>query len=173
MTNCKRTPFLHAGVLGLALAGCGDSVDDFIDAQGSYADGTPIAFHEQMRRFSCDAVKAEAPCVSLMGLKLTADVSELLRGVKINYIPSKMSGVSTTYMSGIFEPVTLYIVQAKEDRFVDSTVAGGELKFTTLATMPGETTAGTFRDMVLTTGIEEDTHTLLTLTSGSFQYLQP
>jgi hypothetical protein len=164
------------GVLGVSvLGGCGEQVEDFIVAEGSYGDGRPLAFREQMRRYICDASKATAPCVSLMGLRTTADAGEALRGVRMNYTPSKMSG-PMTYTSGLLEPITLYIVQAREDRFVDASVQGGEITFTSLATKPGEITAGSFRNMVLRRVVGEgevgDEQTILTLASGSFQYLQ-
>ena len=173
MTKHKIRSLLAGVLLGLGLGGCAEQPVDFLIAEGTYGDGRSLSFNEQMRRYTCDSTKTLVPCVSLMGLRATADASELLRGIRINYAPSRMNG-PTTYTSGLLEPVLLYIVQAKEDRFVDASVNGGEIIFTSLATKAGESTAGTFRNMVLRRAIGEglEEHTILTLASGSLQYLQ-
>lgn len=174
MTRRRRGALTLLGAALLLSAGCGPDVEDFITAEGTYGDGRALSFNEQMRRYTCDSTKAVAPCIALMGLRDTADATEALRGIRIRYTPSQMSG-TTSYTSGLLEPVTFYVVQARQDRFVDLSVDGGEISFTSIATQPGEITAGTFRDMVLrrATNVEEDnTQVILTLAKGSFQYLQ-
>lgn len=173
MTERKAILPVAPWIGALLLGGCGAPTEDFIEAEGSYGDGRPLIFREQMRRMVCHATMGQAPCVSLAGLRLTGPSTEVLRGLRITYTPAGITA-QTTYSSGLFQPVTFYVVQARGDRFVDSVVHGGQISFTSIATGPGEITTGTFRDMVLRRandqGVEQ---TVVVLSRGSFQYLQP
>jgi hypothetical protein len=166
----SRPEFLFGAAL--AAMGCGPLPETYIEARGRYEDGREIVFREKAQRIPCDSTKADAPCVTLMALRLTAPVEELLRGVRITFTPSKMSA-QTMYSSGLLEPVTVYGVKATTDRFVDLSINGGEIQFNQIAGGPEDPTSGTFGKMTLRRSMEEEGGPIsLTLESGSFYFAQ-
>lgn len=165
----SRPEFLFGAAL--AVIGCGPLPETYIEARGRYEDGREIVFREKAQRIPCDSTKADAPCVTLMAVRLTAPVEELLRGVRITFTPSRMSA-QTMYSSGLLEPVTVYAVRATTQRFVDLSINGGEVLFNEISSRPEEATSGAFGKMTLTRSSEDEGGPLsLTLESGSFYFM--
>ncbi len=178
--HLRTLPLFVAALAGLAgLPGCGDDTPDFVDVQGTYADGTPLSLHEQFQRVTCDATKLAAPCETLKAIRLVDTSQTDIRGVRLDFIPSMVTS-QTAYTSGLLQPVIVYAVRYGTDSvtntsgFVDNSIEGGQLTFNHIAAAPGEMTAGTFSNMVLQRPDQNgEQHTLFTIAQGSFQYLQP
>jgi hypothetical protein len=151
----------------LLVLGCSPSSPaDFVEAHGSFADGTPLDVHLVAQARLTTSVQPALGTVMALGAPATGP--EDLRGFYLEWMPASVHE-NMPLLSSNSGPIIFYVEREVPDggaldaRF--SVVAGGTIDFT----MNRRLATGTLSNLVLS----RMGQTILTVASGSFQATNP
>jgi hypothetical protein len=153
-------------LLPLLLLGCAASTSDFVEAHGSFADGTALDLHLPAQAGVTTSLQPSLGSVS--ALIASASGPEDLRGLRLEWFPTQVQ-VGTAYASAPAGPVIFYVERTQPDGgaldLQASVVNGGAVTFTDYRRVA----VGTLANLVLMRGGQ----TILTVASGSFRATNP
>jgi hypothetical protein len=158
-------------VLLLLASGCETAPDDFIEAHGSFADGTALDVHLMGQTQAGPSLQPQLG--NLIFLTAGASGPDSLRGLRLEWLPSKVT-VGTPQPSMPSGPYVFYVGRPIPDAGANiseaSVVNGGAITFTE----NDRHAVGTLANLLLQrrdpSGIEQ---TLVTISSGSFSATNP
>ena len=151
----------------VSLVGCAPAApSDFIEAHGSFADGTPLDVHLAAQAGNTTSLQTQLGTV--MALIAGAGGPEDLRALRLEWFPTQVQ-VGTAYPSAPNGPVIFYVERPQPDGgamdLQASVVNGGAITFTSYR----HTATGTLTNLVLSRAGT----TILTVASGAFQATNP
>jgi hypothetical protein len=153
-------------LLSLLLLGCAPSTSDFLEAHGSFADGTALDL--RMPAQAGVTTSLQPPLGSVSALIATTTGPEDLRGLRLEWFATQVH-VGTAYASAPAGPVIFYVERTQPDGgaldLQASVVNGGAVTFTDYRRVA----VGTLSNLVLS----RSGTTILTVATGSFQATNP
>jgi hypothetical protein len=153
------------------LAGCAPTVNDFIEAHGSFADGTRLDVHLAAQTLAGPG--AQPQLGNVIALTAAATGPDTLRGLRLEWLPGKIT-VGTAQASAPGGPVIFYVGSPIPDAGANETqlsvVNGGSITFSE----NDRHAVGTLANLVLSRRDAAGTpHVIVTIDSGSFSASNP